>query len=489
MTSMDLNGLIRLVFLEKNDVTFGVLIGLTLLVVVLMLIRSVMEEKGVAADGGVAMDPKTINVAIEGALKKALSDKSISAAIADKAPSVDGATETGDTAELKKVLNEREAKIAALMSDLEAVKSQVDAKPKEAGTDNSPELQKKINELQAKLSEYEIIEDDIADLSLFKEENKKLKEELEKLRAGTETAQIQVQAAQAAVAPAPAVDPVQVAQAAVVETKAAVVETPAPVPPPPAVAASESPAPAKPAPEPFQLDASDDVMGEFAKALSGTSAPAVAETPVEKNLVVSKVDATIQDPQAAIDALLASAEPAKTSDGAMTDAFANAVAGTSAVTTPVAESEAGEAESDPFGPVDTDKMLEEVASMKDSGGDAPNVLEEQLDTDRLMAEMGISSAPSGAEPKSGSRTDESPATAEFAIAVATTPPEPVPGATTPAPAAASATPSTPVSTSPAPAPAAVASAQPASAPMSDAPVDDLLAEFKDEDFQANKGKT
>lgn len=52
---------------------------------------------------------------------------------------------------------------------------------------SSAELLAKIRDLEGKLAEYEIIEDDIADLSLFKDENAKLKKELEGIkRAGPE---------------------------------------------------------------------------------------------------------------------------------------------------------------------------------------------------------------------------------------------------------------------------------------------------------------
>jgi len=42
----------------------------------------------------------------------------------------------------------------------------------------------KIKELESRLAEYEIISEDIADLSFFKEENVRLTKELESLRSG-----------------------------------------------------------------------------------------------------------------------------------------------------------------------------------------------------------------------------------------------------------------------------------------------------------------
>ena len=64
-----------------------------------------------------------------------------------------------------------------------------------------PELQSKVDELEARLQEYEIIEDDIADLSLFKTENEKLKEEIERLKSQMGNSE------PAAPAPEPVVEP------------------------------------------------------------------------------------------------------------------------------------------------------------------------------------------------------------------------------------------------------------------------------------------
>ena len=48
----------------------------------------------------------------------------------------------------------------------------------------SKEHLERISELEAKLAEYEVLEDDIADLSLYKEENARLKTELDRLKGG-----------------------------------------------------------------------------------------------------------------------------------------------------------------------------------------------------------------------------------------------------------------------------------------------------------------
>lgn len=64
-------------------------------------------------------------------------------------------------------------------AEIEELK-QAQAAPKENTADISSYLEK-IRDLEGKLAEYEIIEDDIADLSLFKEENMQLKRRLEAL--------------------------------------------------------------------------------------------------------------------------------------------------------------------------------------------------------------------------------------------------------------------------------------------------------------------
>ena len=225
---MDLNALVRLIY-AKHELMLGVSITLLLIVTVLMLVRSVMEDRQAEKTSGKTgdLDAKTLNTALEGAMKKVLADKGIQGAIAGAAAS--GSSEVGasasalapETQELKKSLSEKEAKIAALMSDIETLKIAAEKVQPTAdggvvpGVDVSA-LQAKLVELQAKLAEYEIIEDDIADLSMYKEENKKLKAELATLKAAVETAQTQVHAASVSVEAAPrAEDPVQAAQAAV----------------------------------------------------------------------------------------------------------------------------------------------------------------------------------------------------------------------------------------------------------------------------------
>lgn len=80
---------------------------------------------------------------------------------------------------LKKDLQAREIELAALKASGNPVAGAPGA--------DATALNAKIKELEAKLAEYEILEDDIADLSLYKEENSRLKGELDKLKGKAET--------------------------------------------------------------------------------------------------------------------------------------------------------------------------------------------------------------------------------------------------------------------------------------------------------------
>lgn len=386
---MDLNALVRLIY-AKHELMLGVSITLLLIVTVLMLVRSVMEDRQAEKTSGKTgdLDAKTLNTALEGAMKKVLADKGIQGAIAGAAAS--GSSEVGasasalapETQELKKSLSEKEAKIAALMSDIETLKIAAEKVQPTAdggvvpGVDVSA-LQAKLVELQAKLAEYEIIEDDIADLSMYKEENKKLKAELATLKAAVETAQTQVHAASVSVEAAPrAEDPVQAAQAAV---KAS---------PPPQ--------------EKFELDKNDSVMNEFAQAISGAPEPELPDTSFESQLVVSS-DSPLADPQAAIDAIMTQAQaealvetPSSAEEAVAEDTAEDVAEG---VAQDVAQDAADLAQVDLVPSVldealDTNKLQAEVSklaaeleSMALQADGEQSILDEALDTDKLMQEL------------------------------------------------------------------------------------------------------
>ncbi len=84
-------------------------------------------------------------------------------------------TSNVDSSGLQQELSKKDIEVRQLREEIEKVKS---------SSLDSTALRAKIDELQGKLAEYEILEDDIADLSKFKEENARLRAEIEALRTG-----------------------------------------------------------------------------------------------------------------------------------------------------------------------------------------------------------------------------------------------------------------------------------------------------------------
>ncbi len=84
--------------------------------------------------------------------------------------------------EVKSELRAREIEVDRLKSQIEKHIQGGGAEASTGDNSNSDELNQKIKELEEKLSDYEIIEDDIADLSRFKQENEELKKKISELK-------------------------------------------------------------------------------------------------------------------------------------------------------------------------------------------------------------------------------------------------------------------------------------------------------------------
>ncbi len=172
-------------FIQHNETIILLTIAIICLLSVYVVFRQVFRTSSSSLD---AVDFSKI----EDTLKKLLSQThsaidSVSGATADgsgrvtgSGTGVTGATGSlgnanADGPALKKELEAR----AAMIEELK--KQVVDAKANEGA---SAELLAKIKDLEGKLAEYEIIEDDIADLSHYKEENARLKKQLEQISRG-----------------------------------------------------------------------------------------------------------------------------------------------------------------------------------------------------------------------------------------------------------------------------------------------------------------
>ena len=269
-----------------NQHNTSIIEGLVALIILLSLFlgfRSLFTKKSEEIHEGESLNASQLEKTLQKILEnQASSTGPAHSALEDlKAESIHVPTATGDSSAATDVLHtqlaESEKKIEALQVQLveaqaataaaaSAAAAAGQAAPAAAAVPAAPnaELEAKIRDLESRLAEYEIISEDIADLSRFKEENDKLRSEIEGLKGAAPIAQ-------QAPTPAPA----------------------APAPPPPAAEpAPAAPAPAKAEPTPEELAAQmapppstdesaslvdDDLMKEFAAAVEGQKAQKGAE--------------------------------------------------------------------------------------------------------------------------------------------------------------------------------------------------------------------
>ncbi len=181
---------------------------------------------------------------------------------ADAAAAV--AESAAEVAQLRLSLSENHQKVETLQAQLQEALAAAQAASAGGGAGGGgeggmssaekEELNGKLRDLEARLAEYEIISEDIADLSRYRDENEDLKKQLEALKAGAPAPAAAAPAPEAAPTPAPAPEP-----------------TPEPAAPAAEVAAE--PAPEAPADSGGGSDLiDDDLMKEFAAAVEGQRA-------------------------------------------------------------------------------------------------------------------------------------------------------------------------------------------------------------------------
>ena len=151
-------------------VVSSLVVGITIVVVMLLLFNQKSPESIVKTEVGGSEQ-------IEGALRRVLGEQRWEAA-SGASSVVDSDDRVG---ELEKEVLQKDQTIADLNKQL--TQSSGGSTGISSVEDN--ELMSRVAELEARLQEYEIIEDDIADLSLYKNENSKLKEELDRLKGMT----------------------------------------------------------------------------------------------------------------------------------------------------------------------------------------------------------------------------------------------------------------------------------------------------------------
>ncbi|MFV8249904.1 hypothetical protein [Bdellovibrio bacteriovorus] len=210
------------------------------------------KSRPAAEDLGVDVEMDESPLGTKKAQASAASSADAAAAVAESAAEV---------AQLRLSLSENHQKVETLQAQLQEALAAAQAASAGGGAGGGEggmssaekeELNGKLRDLEARLAEYEIISEDIADLSRYRDENEDLKKQLEALKAGAP--------APAAAAPAPEAAP-----------------TPAPEPTPepaaPAAEVAAEPAPEAPADSGGGSDLiDDDLMKEFAAAVEGQRA-------------------------------------------------------------------------------------------------------------------------------------------------------------------------------------------------------------------------
>lgn len=175
--------------------------------------------------------------------------------------------------QLRLTLSESQKKIEVLQAQLTVAEAKAteaqaasEAAPAPVGSP-SPEMEGKLRDLEARLAEYEIISEDIADLSRYRDENEKLKAEIDALKSqggGSSAPPASSSEEPGAAAPTP------VAEAAPVEEAAPAVDLSALDVDAAALIAEAESTDTSAAPSADLID--DDLMKEFAAAVEGQKA-------------------------------------------------------------------------------------------------------------------------------------------------------------------------------------------------------------------------
>lgn len=364
--------------ISHNTVIIEVLIGCTLVFSLFLAIRTFLFAK----------EPEGASLAglgdLEATLKKILEQ-------ASQVPNAGVMAAAGSSEEGQKLVTE----IAQLKTELQAKQAQIEEMKTTSGAgatasppgaamsdDDKAKLEAQLKELQAKLAEYEIISEDIADLSFYKEQNAKLQKELDALKAGGAVA------APAAAAPAPAAPAAPVAEApkpveAAPPPAAPVVEAPKPVEAAPPPAAPAPAAAAEPA-APVENLIDDDLMAEFAAAVANQKAvEAPAPTPAAPAAAATAPAPPVE--AAPVEAAPVEAAPVEAAPAAPS------VEPVKAEAPPAAEPALPPVMDEPvvdLGTIDVDKMMAEAAQIKSDGPDinAEQALGTSLDENKLLQE-------------------------------------------------------------------------------------------------------
>lgn len=183
---------------SHNTQIITVLIGLILVTVVYLAFRSFFGQDAGAASltsHGASLD----TAELEKTLQKILDNQSAApkvAAASAATPSAEGEAGLPGATPATPTAAVDEAELARLKDQIVLRDRQIEELKKQTTStvlggnfeEEKKKFEDKIKDLEARLAEYEIISEDIADLSFYKEENAKMQKELEALKAAVGSA-------------------------------------------------------------------------------------------------------------------------------------------------------------------------------------------------------------------------------------------------------------------------------------------------------------
>ncbi len=358
---MDVNSVARWV-LHNIDTVLGACVAVTTGFLCFLSFRAMSQRSESSSGGGssnlASLDLNKLTTMLDALSIRLVDQKS------DIKEQKTAAPTSGDP-NVEKTLQEKESKISALQSQLEETQKAVqDQKAQPAGSAASAELEEKLRVLQDRLAEYDIISEDLAEMAGLKQENLRLRDEINDLRKGLAAVGVSSPSPEASSAAAPDtqdevmrefVESVGVKQAAPPSVQVSVPDenppaespTTSPAPPPESAPAAEAPAPveaAAPIPEPAAAPvASSDLPTEpVAEAPPVSSADSLLEIPIPEVAIpgpaaVEPVTTTpaAEAPKAADPAATATATDAASAEAA--DAFVKSLAEAPAGAVPTEE--------------------------------------------------------------------------------------------------------------------------------------------------------
>jgi hypothetical protein len=357
-----------------------VLIGVILVLTLLVAIRTFLSAKEEEANPQAGMNLADLEATLKKLLEKANAVPATGSASADGA-SPEVSNLIAEINNLKLELDQKRKEIEDVKTAAANAPAGATAAPAGAATMSDEErakLEAKLKELEGKLAEYEIISEDIADLSFYKEQNTKLQKELESLKAGGAPVAAETPA-QAPVAEAPKAEEKKSEPEIVEKAQAAPAEVPAPAPAP-------APTP-QPAPEPVAPPAPPAPAAEAAPAAPAAPAPPAPPVPAAE---------AAPAPESAAETSAAPAktppEPVNVVDDSLMAEFAAAIESQKADAPAVEPSSEGTAEpAEPavdLGTLDMEKMIQEASGIPDPQTEVKpeEALGTALDQEKLLKE-------------------------------------------------------------------------------------------------------